>query len=63
MIDDARDNTFMMHMPCMSMINIRGVTKGYHVHYSIFNSSVLIPIPLQNYICTCFSNCSLPGSL
>jgi hypothetical protein len=23
MIDDAHDNVFMMHMPCMSMLNTR----------------------------------------
>jgi hypothetical protein len=26
MIYDAHDNAFMMHMPCMSMLNTRGVT-------------------------------------
>jgi hypothetical protein len=27
MIDDAHDNAIMMHMPWMSMLNTRGVTR------------------------------------
>jgi hypothetical protein len=46
MIDNAHDNVFMMHMPCISMLNTRGVTamKTSSVLYSVMRSSVLLQI-------------------